>query len=418
MIVSLGLGALLAQSPLDIVLQDPALQGAVVGVVVMDPKGTVRYDRNGDVRMVPASNQKLLTGAFALHRLPANQRFETRFHADSRGVWIDAPGDPLMTRDDLREIRRRLGRYAGRRVYVRPSFDVKWPDSWEWDDLPYYYAPVVSSFTVDRGVYRVESDGKQLRLSPEGYGDAVRRVTGPRETYRYLDARREWVISTPSFPNAGPGQRLAIPDPLAAAASTLGRYAGRTRDPLPGAPILTWTGRTVADAVIECLPPSDNYLAEALFLAAARQDAATIDYPSARREMGRFLTEVVGVAAGDFRISDGSGLSRQNFVTPRAMAQLLHWAETQPFAAQWEAAQARPGSGTLRNQLSGIDFAGKTGTLSGVVSLSGYVRARSGERFRVVCIANHTVVPAAQVRAVWERVMRLVADDQVPRVGD
>ena len=95
------------------------------------------------------------------------------------------------------------------------------------------------------------------------------------------------------------------------------------------------TRRTVAASAAwhkACLPPSDNNIAEHLFLLGAKaQGAFTTDpYPTARERMTAFMTGTVGVKKDDFRIYDGSGMSRHNLVTVRGIAQLLAWQNRQP----------------------------------------------------------------------------------------
>lgn len=57
------------QAPLDRILTHDDLRGASVGAIVTTLDGTVLYERNSDLRLMPASNQKLLSVSYALHAL-------------------------------------------------------------------------------------------------------------------------------------------------------------------------------------------------------------------------------------------------------------------------------------------------------------------------------------------------------------
>ncbi len=95
---------------------------------------------------------------------------------------------------------------------------------------------------------------------------------------------------------------------------------------------------------------------------------------------------------------DGSGLSRQNLVPPAAIAALLDAAQTRPWFDVWHdalpiAGQAdRMVGGTLRSRMRGTPAAGnlhgKTGTLTGASSLSGYVTDADGERLIFSIVFN------------------------------
>jgi serine-type D-Ala-D-Ala carboxypeptidase/endopeptidase (penicillin-binding protein 4) len=96
----------------------------------------------------------------------------------------------------------------------------------------------------------------------------------------------------------------------------------------------------------------------------------------------RFLRRI-GVPMAGVGLTDGSGLTRRNRITGRAMAKLLHRARKElwftTFYASFPVAgkPERMVGGTLRNRMNGTRAAnnarGKTGTLTGVTALSGYV---------------------------------------------
>ena len=108
----------------------------------------------------------------------------------------------------------------------------------------------------------------------------------------------------------------------------------------------------------------------------------------------------VGMAMEGVRLSDGSGLTRNNRLTSRALAKLLFKARREPwfdaFYASFPVARNRERmvGGTLRNRMNGTRAAynarGKTGTLSGVTALSGYVTGADGRRYVFSMLSNYT----------------------------
>lgn len=121
-----------------------------------------------------------------------------------------------------------------------------------------------------------------------------------------------------------------------------------------------------------------------------------------------------GLADHDFLFFDGSGLSTKDLVTPRAEAQLLAYAATQPWFAQWKAALPIGGvDGTLAGRFKDAPLLGhvfaKTGTLGESRALAGYVQCASGhEVIFSILVDNHDPTTSAD-RAVMDRIVAAIA---------
>src|SRR5690606_8537032 len=119
---------------------------------------------------------------------------------------------------------------------------------------------------------------------------------------------------------------------------------------------------------------SENHLAESLYLLAGAEVFGTGSYRASADTEARMWRRL-GVESGDFVASDGSGLSRKNLVTPRALVALLDGFHDSDVYVE---SLARTGyRGTLRYRLSQEEtrgrIRGKTGTLDGITALSGYI---------------------------------------------
>jgi D-alanyl-D-alanine carboxypeptidase/D-alanyl-D-alanine-endopeptidase (penicillin-binding protein 4) len=139
---------------------------------------------------------------------------------------------------------------------------------------------------------------------------------------------------------------------------------------------------------------SHNFTAEVLM----REAAKTWDVGRASLATTRWL-QAQGIPMAGVRIRDGSGLSRGNRLTTRSISTLL-WRMTQhPLRSYYQASMAIAGKrGTLRNRFRGTSlhgrFWGKTGTLSGVRSISGVLETTHGPRY-VSMISNGGSAPNA-----------------------
>ncbi|MBA2377618.1 MAG: D-alanyl-D-alanine carboxypeptidase/D-alanyl-D-alanine-endopeptidase, partial [Rubrobacter sp.] len=123
----------------------------------------------------------------------------------------------------------------------------------------------------------------------------------------------------------------------------------------------------------------------------------------------------LGVDPKGYVMADGSGLSRHNLVSPDAIAQTLSAMASSPYAAVYRASLPVAGvSGTLLNRLQNTPAQGvvsaKTGTMSGVLALSGYINAPNYEPLVFSIIVNQSDQSSATIRqAVDEVVLLLVS---------
>jgi D-alanyl-D-alanine carboxypeptidase/D-alanyl-D-alanine-endopeptidase (penicillin-binding protein 4) len=122
-----------------------------------------------------------------------------------------------------------------------------------------------------------------------------------------------------------------------------------------------------------------------------------------------------GVAPDAWVLADGSGLSRYNEVAPEAIAAVLEAMYRRPdFPVFLDALPVAGMDGTLATRLVGTAAAGnahaKTGSMSGVRTLSGYVRAASGETLLFVLLANDVMAPRRVVEAAQDRIVERLAN--------
>ena len=160
---------------------------------------------------------------------------------------------------------------------------------------------------------------------------------------------------------------------------------------------------------------SQNYIAETLFKTLGKVVKGEGTADAAHAVVAETLTSW-GVPADSIVMRDGSGLSRYNYLTTNAIVTALTrmWkneALRGPFAAALPVAAH---DGTLSSRMKNTWLDGhvqaKTGTISNVRSLSGYLETKSGERIVFSIIGNHFTVPSSQIDAIAEKALALVAE--------
>ena len=392
---------------------------AVVALYVLDVRaGKKIIALQEAVAQAPASNQKILTSAFALARLGGRYKLTTlliRRGADLvvSGGFDPTLGDPRIAKEKKTSIYAELDRWAAqvkRRVGPRLAGDIvvisaRAGESYRHQDWPknqykrWYVAPVAevnfnnNCFDVTFSVagsrvtphvvpksYLIPVNSR-VRLGPKhiwnlriGADDSALRVTGTVKT-----ATRDPLPTAVNNPPLLFGRVLA--DRLRRAGVALGgtvRTARPAAVDLAAASVVATTRTPLADVLARANKHSLNMAAECVLLCAGDGTWA-----GSTKLMTETLAKTFGLAAGDLNVRDGSGLSRRNTVTARAMVSVLGGVLKHKYAPVLVRSLPASGvDGTLAKRLAGPPYAGrviaKTGYISGVSALSGYVLDAAG----------------------------------------
>lgn len=395
--------------------------GAKVGlsVVRIDGRAAVAAHREAEP-MAPASNQKVLTGAFALGRLGADYQFTTALYRLGDDLLVLGSGDPLLADPQLagrdgRSVYTGLDRWAaavGAAFGKRPvgdivvcsafSADQREPlerfrhEDWPARQRSRWYCAPVAGVNIHNNCFDVVFIERRGRIWPvvRPHSRFIRASNRLRRGKRHVWSLR--TDSDDSHLTLSGTVRTATDEPLSVAMNhpplTFARVlaerlakadvkvAGKLRHaplcPLPAEKLprpLAETRHDLSAALRRMNKSSLNMAAESLLLAAGDgtwEGSAAI--------MQRTLSERFDLPDGALTVRDGSGLSRSNRVTPAAMTAILAELATRREAAGLLRSLPYSGMhGTLRDRLAEAPYRGrvlaKTGFLYGVVGLSGYV---------------------------------------------
>lgn len=435
---------------LDEILRDHRLDGAQAAVVVREASsGEVLYARNARQRMLPGSNEKLLTAFAALEALGPGYRFGTSaftdgIDADGRvqgHLYLKGAGDPTMLETGYEALAAKVAVAGVRVVEGGLVADDTWFDEvrlghdWAWDDEPYAYAAPVSALTVapdddyDVSSVMVEvspggAPGEPARVGVLPRTDAVtvvnRAITAAAGSSQDLAVERahgsSTIVVAGSVPQGAEPVRtpVSVWDPTAYAASVflraLEEHGVSVNGPLSvGA---TSAGATelarvesppLAEILVPMLKLSNNQQAEILVKTIGRRMRGAGSWEAGLQGASDVLP-AVGLETTDLRSRDGSGLSRQSLVSPMQLTTLLLAARARSWYPVWYGALPVAGEadrltgGTLRSRMKGTAAAGnvhaKTGTLTSVSALTGYVTGTGGAALVFSIMLNGYLGPA------------------------
>lgn len=427
---------------LDKILDDPRLRGAQVGVVVRDPvTDRTLYSRSADERMVPASNAKLLTSVAALNTLGPNHRFRTSALAAApvrggvlRGdLYLRGTGDPTMLAEDYDDLAGELAESGISEVRGELVADDSWFDDaglgngWMAVDEPYYYAAPISALTVapnidyDAGTVIVraaptvagESVGVRSRPRTDAVTIVNRAVTAPEGTESDLSVHRlhgsnRVLVSGRLAEDADPVRAFSsVADPTAYAADVFRRALARhgievrgvrQDDTADGARTLAeHRSMPLGELLVPFLKLSNNGHAEVLIKSMGRESLGRGSWKAGLKVLDSRMAEL-GIDPRTYRMADGSGLSTMDVLTANQLVRLLDEARSEPWFEKWHSAlpiageRERMVGGTLRGRMNGTIAQGKvhakTGSMTGVSALSGYVRNARGRRLVFAVLFN------------------------------
>ena len=163
---------------------------------------------------------------------------------------------------------------------------------------------------------------------------------------------------------------------------------------------------------------SENLHAELLLLLSAHEKAGASNYEDALKFASDFF-RAAGIADGDVALSDGSGLSRKDLVTPRAVVQLLRYAAAQPWGELYRSTLPVAGEdGTLSDRMKNTPAAGrifaKTGTIGHGNALSGYATTVRGERLLFSILGNNNNLHAQDANKVIDAICVAMVEELGP----
>ncbi len=441
------------------VLDDSRVTSATVGVVVADTaSGSELFTKAANTPLKPASNMKLLTAAAALDLLGPDTRFSTQVYApakpDAAGtlsrLYLRGNGDPTLGESDLRSLAQQVKDSGVRRVTGAVIGDGgffdddKYNDHWGTGDYNASYAAQIAGLTfAPSPSLQVATIGITSRPGTRAGAKAVlgvvpalaggyvklvnKTTTGKAGSGSTISVRRTDLTNTITVSGRIAVNRAAttsvatVRDPARYATHVFTRMLRSIGVQVDGAAstgaLPTTRVRLASDTSVPLskivrllMKPSNNGITEHLIKTLGRTGDQPGTWAAGSARVLTWLKTTQSVPS-TVRIVDGSGLARANRLTARVIVRVLQYARSRPWFGTFRRALPLAGNpdpaigGTLTARMVGTaaqnNLRAKTGTLSGVTALSGYVTDRTGRSYTFSMLGSY---PARSPRAVFDKV--------------
>lgn len=460
------------------VSSDPVFSNSAIGICVMTGDGRPLAEVNPNTMIVPASNMKLLTTGAAIHTLGKDFRFETRLgykgtiqnetlHGD---LYIIGGGDPTLASKDsiATSIEETFSQWAKmldeagiRKIEGHIIGDGRYFDgmaeeeSWVWNDIGTYYGTGSSALMFYENiqsfiVYPGASPGDPLDITPhypsapwmefryncktggQGTGDQLYMYTSDlapvaeiRGTFG-VDRGKKRVDCSNKFPEYTIAKyfeewldKKGTTCSKGAADTKLNRswMDSESKDSL----IIIGTTKSpeLSRIIFSTNHASNNLFAETLFRTLGKRTENSATYSSSAKSLMKILNEM-GLDTGyGIHIKDGSGLSRQNYLSANFMCRFLKEMMSSPTFEDYVHSLPSPGrEGTLKYNMKNYPddlrsrIKVKSGSMNGIRCYSGYIIPTTGTKDDTIIfsiLTSNCTSPTWKVRPLLDKLMASLA---------
>lgn len=448
--------------PVRDIINNSRVSNSFWALQVRNQNGEILYDYNGNYLIRPASNLKLISSAAFLDLLGSDYMFNTTLYGRGRiendrwrgDLIVRGVGDPSINGEmyedplflfekwyqvlDSMGVKTVDGNLIGHDGFFD---DVPYPQGWEWDDLSYYYAPEISPLSFNFNVVDLEvlAEGQvgskpriewfpfntpyvrfinEQTIAPASskYDESYRRELGNNTIYLRSRLPQGYYETEP----------LSVNNPSLYFIDTFKRYLEMRGIEVQGQLIINkdrydWNAEGFEAIDTHRSEPlhkmikwmnreSDNFYAEMLLKTVAVEEVGVQGTTKLGLKVLKEYMNGMGIDTTAVQLRDASGMASATQMKASDLNKFLFDVQTKPYFDDFYSSLSVGGvNGTLQyrfgNSSTFNKFTGKSGFMSGVRSLSGYLETQSGERLTINIVTNNYTLPTYLVDRVHEEIL-------------
>ncbi|HEX2867329.1 MAG TPA: D-alanyl-D-alanine carboxypeptidase/D-alanyl-D-alanine-endopeptidase [Ignavibacteriales bacterium] len=455
------------EQKIDARFSDPLFANAHWGVMIQSLKtGKVWYERNSERMFNPASNNKILSASAALTRLGPDFTFETDLCLSgivgdsvlNGDVVVFGNGDPTLYNHFQKDPRdlffswarmlraKGIRHITGNVIGDDNAFDDNsLGEGWSFDGLDAWYSAEVGPLQlnenyVDLSIIPPATKFEPARIEPNlpsNYYTIVNNltVTDTGRSHVYVSrpfGTNKFIVQGNVVAGSRPlMESPAITNPTLFYVTVLKEVFQQSGIQVDGLPedcddIPGWKHTAgdflvldrhqspkLSDVLKEMMKRSQNMYAEIMPRALSWKFTGKGSFRAGKKIVEDVLKEF-GIQPNTYAYVDGSGLTRYDYVSPKQLVTILTKMKRSPYWKVWYDAQPIAGiDGTLRSRMKGTKAEGnvhaKTGTISNVRGLSGYVKTADGEDLVFSFLVNGYLCSSKETENITDSVLEMIA---------
>lgn len=406
-------------------VHNPALQNAHIGICLFEPAtGKYWYGYQQDKYFTPASNTKIVS-CYAAMKYLKDSIVALQYSENDTAIFIVPAGDPTLLHPDYKnQPAVQLLQKTKKKIYITDKNwkDNAWGAGWSWDDYNGDYMAERSAFPVYGNVIRwiqstdtseeaVLSNRQEISVfsEPEISWNVTFNADSNDSVFhveRKL-SENDFLINQGKEP-FGEQQVPFITNGIQSALKLLKDTIGKeitVNNKFPSSALHTIFSQPLDSMLKPMMHRSDNFFAEQSLLMVSNRLFGVMND---QKIMDTLLKTDLKDLPQKPEWADGSGLSRFNLFTPQDFVFILNKMKNEFGMPRLQSIFATGGTGTLKNYYkadSGYIFA-KTGSLSGVIALSGFLYTRKNKLLIFSVLVNNDRSPAYLVRRAVEKYLQ------------
>ena len=408
------------------VIQESGVEKNVIAVSIRDlNSGKVVYQLNEKILMHPASVQKLLTLPAAIDVLGEEYEFETKLFSRTDNEYIlELGADPYLSESDLRKLSKNLPNDT-KKVYIDDSIIERksWGEGWQWDDDMNILMPKFNAYNLDKNLLKItvlptQKDELAMIVNQSKYPLVFFNniKTGINNDIRMV---RDTAISANTLLLEGSVNKPTV---KTLPVNNLKRYfeikflnilADRNiymKHNLLDTKVLesdkevAKISHPVSVAIDAVLKNSNNLVSETLAkLAGAKITDSTGTDVSGIKVFNNYC-EKLGIDSSKIRLADASGVSKNNLINADFVSEYLVKNKDNKVLESLPS----PGEGTLTHRMLPIkdNLKAKTGSLSDISSIAGYLTTKKGRKYAFCIITNDPTTSSSDKKVLEDFLIR------------
>ena len=418
---------------IDKTIAQSSINKSAVSVSVKDTTtGKVVYRLNDKQPTMPASTLKLITLGASLDTLGYDYEFSTKLYKTTNNdLYLKLGADPFLTSGGLNTLMEKAVKEkkitSPKIIYIDDYiFDkTEWGEGWQWDDDLNPLMPKFSSYNIDKNLL-------SIIISPTNPGSPAQIYTNKfypitfmnlvtTGTANDIELNRNNSIApnilnisgtinkqiTEEIPINNPKRYFILRLEDAIQSAKMDYYGGfpQKKTPTTNVYLVAEIKHPISQAIKAILMDSNNFVAETVFKLAGAKLVNNTGSLQHSQEMLNAYFNKIGIDAQDIKIVDGSGVSKNNIITANFMTDYL----VKQFKNETlKNSMPTAGEGTLKNRMLYFkdNLRAKTGTLSDVSGIAGYITSRSGKTYAFDIMINDPKTKSNDKKSLEEYIIR------------